>query len=123
VRTKQNFRNPRVCCGRKTSRQPIGDERYAPQIAVTNSLEAALAVTAVELSTKQKTYRALSTTARFPHRSFARTNTESDRHSVVKFSNASGSSPFTGFRLLMGGVKSGCGSGSRRPCKKNFDEL
>lgn len=40
---------------------------------------------------------------------FARTNTESDRHSVVKF--------FC-FRLLMGGVKSGCGSGSRRPAKR-----
>jgi hypothetical protein len=110
--------------GVKPSRQLIGDEQYAPQITFTNSLEAAPAVTAVELSTKQKTYRASNPRPQdFPHRSFARTNTESDRHSVAKFSYASGSSPFTGHRLLMGGVKSGCGSGSRRPCKKNFDEL
>jgi hypothetical protein len=51
-------KNSGVVVSVKPSRQLIGDERYAPQITVTNSLEAALAVTAVELSTKQKTYRA-----------------------------------------------------------------
>lgn len=40
----------------KTTHQFIGDTRYAPQVTVTNSSQAVITITGVELATKQRTY-------------------------------------------------------------------
>jgi hypothetical protein len=40
----------------KSARHFIGDTRYVPQVTVTNTLEAPVLVTGIELATKQKIY-------------------------------------------------------------------